>query len=98
MAGSDSAPVAAAGGVWRLERPAGMRRMWLIAPDGQAVFVLGVNTVMRDTRLEGGEPRCSGIGGYIRRHEPTVAARVEWARLSTGHCAGQTIPEPYGFN
>jgi hypothetical protein len=99
MPASDSAPVAAATGFWRLERPPQMRRTWLIGPDGHAVFVLGVNTVMRDTQIEGtGVPRCAGIRSYIRRHEPGIAAQVEWARLSTGNCAGQTVPKPYGFN
>src|SRR4051794_29465071 len=95
----DSAPVAAATGFWRLERPAQMRRTWLIGPDGHAVFVLGVNTVMRDTLIaDSGAPRCAGIREYIRRHEPGIAAQVEWARLSTGNCAGRTVPKPYGFN
>jgi hypothetical protein len=99
MVASDLAPVVAATGFWRLERPPQMRRTWLIGPDGHAVFLLGVNTVMRDTLIENvGVPRCAGIRGYIRRHEPGIAAQVEWARLSTGSCAGQTVPKPYGFN
>src|SRR5919112_6435717 len=99
MPESDVAPVVAATGFWRLERPPGRRRTWLIAPDGHAQFMLGVNTVMRDTQIATtGARRCVGIGDYIRRHPPGIAAQCEWARLSTGHCAGQTVPEPYGFN
>jgi hypothetical protein len=99
MPDSDSAPVVAATGFWRLEHPAQMQRTWLIGPDGHAVFVLGVNTVMRDTLIaDTGAPRCAGIRDYIRRHEPGIAAQVEWARLSTGNCAGHTVPRPYGFN
>jgi hypothetical protein len=76
-----------------------MRRTWLIGPDGHTQFMLGVNTVMRDTQIaDTGAPRCVGIGNYIRRHPPGIAAQVEWARLSTGQCAGQTVAKPYGFN
>jgi hypothetical protein len=99
MPGRDVGPVVAATGFWRLERPAGMQRKWLIGPDGQAAFVLGVNTVMRDTKIADSDvSRCAGIGAYIRRRQPGIAAQVEWARLSTGICAGQTVSDPYGFN
>lgn len=99
MPGNADAPVAAATGFWRLEDSPERRRTWLVDPDGQAVFVLGVNTVMRDTLVaDTGAARCTGIGDYIRRHEPGIAAQVEWARLSSGSCAGQTVPKPYGFN
>jgi hypothetical protein len=69
----------------------------LLAPDGQAMFLLGINTVMRDTRL-GDKPRCADIGQYIRRHDPTTAAHVEWARLSDGESGGLQVPGPYWFN
>jgi hypothetical protein len=72
-------------------------RTWLIAPDGTPTFLLGVNTVMRDTRAEG-RARCAGIGAYIRRADPSTAAHVEWARLATGESAGHTVPRPYHFN
>jgi hypothetical protein len=91
-------PIAAeATGFWRLERPAGSERTWLIAPDGSRTFWLAVNTVMRDTRRDG-NARCQGIRDYIRRLDPTSAAQVEWARLSDGECEGFTVPRPYGFN
>ncbi len=90
-------PVAEPTGFWRLARPEGARRTWLVAPDGRAVFLLGVNTVMRDTR-RGSRSRCDGIGAYIGRRAPSEAAHVEWARLSSGASGGFTVPRPYGFN
>jgi hypothetical protein len=84
-------------GFWRLARPSGSRRTWAIDPDGHAVFVLAVNTVMRDT-LQAGVPRCAGISAYIGRAEPSRAAHLEWARLSDGHSDGVTVARPYGFN
>ena len=51
---------------------------------------------MRDT-TEAGQPRCNGIGAYIRRTDPTTAARTEWARLSTGESDGVRVGQPYGF-
>jgi len=90
-------PVGTATGFWRLERPAGAARTWLFGPDGHAVFLLGVNTVMRGGRPDR-EPSCARIGEYIRRHDPTTAAHIEWARLSDGRSGGQAVPRPYGFN
>jgi hypothetical protein len=90
-------PALAASGFWRLARPEGARRTWLVAPDGQATFLLGINTVMRDTR-RGGLPRCEGIGAYIGRRAPSEAAHIEWARLSGGASGGFTVARPYGFN
>jgi hypothetical protein len=90
-------PVEPATGFWRVARPAGARRTWLFSPDGQATFLLGINTVMRDTRLEG-KPRCADIEQYIRRHDPATAAHVEWARLSDGESGGQRVPGPWWFN
>jgi hypothetical protein len=84
-------PVGPATGFWRLERPAGALRTWLFAPDGRATFLLGINTVMRDVR-------CAAIRQYIRRHDPTTAANVEWARLSDGESGGRQVPRPYWFN
>jgi hypothetical protein len=69
----------------------------LLDPAGRGVFVLGVNTVMRDTR-RAGVPRCEGIGDYIRRVDPSRAAHLEWARLSNGRSGDVTVPRPYGFN
>src|SRR5215218_6181875 len=84
-------------GFWRLARPAGAQRTWLLAPDGRATFLLGINTVKRDSRLRG-IPRCAAIGQYIRRHDPSTAAHVEWARLSDGQSGGHRVPSPYRFN
>jgi hypothetical protein len=101
MAVSPGSPAAppdeVATGFWRLERPAGSERTWLIAPDGRRTFWLAINTVMRDTRRNG-VPRCHRIQRYISRHDPTRAAQVEWARLSDGECQGFTVPRPYWFN
>jgi hypothetical protein len=90
-------PVLPATGFWRLARPEGAPRAWLVSPDGRATFLLGVNTVMRDTR-RGGLSRCQGIGAYIRRRAASEAAHLEWARLSVGASGGFTVPRPYGFN
>jgi len=101
MSGSESVaaepPVEPATGFWRLARPGGAQRAWLFAPDGRATFLLGINTVMRDTRL-GGNPRCADIRGYIRRHDPSTAAHVEWSRLSNGESGGHQVSRPYRFN
>ena len=84
-------------GFWRLAVPEGARRTWLIGPDGRATFMLGLNTVMRDTRRDG-LSRCHGIGAYIGRREASAAAHTEWARLSSGVSGGITVARPYGFN
>lgn len=86
-----------AGNFWRLEQPADSERTWFISPEGERVFVLAVNTVMRDSK-RAGQPRCEGISRYIRRHPPTLAAQVEWARLSDGEVSGVTVEKPYHFN
>lgn len=90
-------PAKPATGFWRLARPAGAQRTWLFAPDGHAEFLLGINTVMRDSRVDG-KARCAGIDRYVRRHDPTTAAHVEWARLSGGMSGGQRVARPYFFN
>ncbi len=78
-------------GFWRIDRPAGSARTWLLAPNGDKVFGLGVNTVMRDRQ-------CDGIDDYIRRAAPSVTANTEWARMSSGSSGGQTVAKPYCFN
>jgi hypothetical protein len=84
-------------GFWRLAQPPGAQRTWLVAPDGRCVFLLGVNAVLRDTK-EAGKPRGNGIAAYIQRTDATTAAHTEWARLSTGECAGIRVARPYGFD
>jgi hypothetical protein len=76
---------------WRIERPADSQRTWLVAPDGQRVFMLGVNTVMRDKQ-------CDGSSGWITRHPPTRSAQVEWARIGPGHSGDEVSDKPYCFN
>lgn len=77
--------------VWRIESPADSARTWLVSPTGARTFWLGVNTVMRDKS-------CDGILGWIRRTDPTTAASVEWARLSTGQSGPESNASPYCFN
>lgn len=97
--GSDGGGAAAGGGsgggpsaqLWRLEDPADSERTWLVSPAGERVFLLGVNTVMRDRS-------CDGILDYIRRSPPSEAAHVEWARLSDGESGGYTVPKPLCFS
>jgi hypothetical protein len=90
-------PLVQATGFWRVARPEGARRTWLVGPDGRATFLLGANTVMRDTRRDG-VSRCHGSDAYIGRRAAREAAHVEWARLSSGASGGFTVPRPYGFN
>ncbi len=90
-------PAQPATGFWRLARPGGAARTWLIGPDGVPAFVLGVNAVMRDAQL-GGVPRSAGIGDYLRRCDPVEAAHLEWARLSSGESGGREAKRPYWFN
>lgn len=86
-----ASPDASSTTYWRIERPADSARTWLVSPAGERTFVLGVNTVMRDTA-------CDGIGDYIRRMEPTRAAHRSWARLSSGESGGEQVSNPYCFN
>lgn len=76
---------------WHIERPADSARTWLVSPDGERTFWLGVNTVMRDKQ-------CDGILGWIRRTDPSTAAHVEWARLASGRSGGESNDAPYCFN
>lgn len=76
---------------WHVESPADSARTWLVSPSGERVFWLGVNTVMRDKQ-------CDGILDWIRRTDPTTAARVEWARLSDGTSGDEVDDAPYCFN
>jgi hypothetical protein len=84
-AGVDAPPM------WHIESPKDSARTWLVSPEGERVFWLGVNTVMRDKT-------CDGITGWIRRTDPSTAAHVEWARLSTGASGSETNDAPYCFN
>ncbi len=86
-AGTDDPPPAR----WHIESPDDSARTWLVSPEGERVFWLGVNTVMRDKT-------CDGIVDFIRRTDPTTAANVEWARLSTGTSGAETNDAPYCFN
>ena len=70
-------PALAADEVWRLEAPADEGRWWLLAPDGERVFLLSVNSLMRAVG-------CDGMAAFIRRMAPGRAAHRAWARMSTG--------------
>lgn len=76
---------------WHIESPADSERTWFVSPEGERVFLLGVNTVMRDKE-------CDGILDFIRRSDPTETANVEWARLTDGESGGYTVPKPMCFN
>lgn len=84
-------------GFWHIEHPADSVRTWLVDPDGNRVFGLGVNSVMRNS-LRNGRPSANGILNYIKRTDPTAAANLEWARLGSGESNGFTDSQPYGFN
>lgn len=86
-AGGDDPPPAR----WHVESPEDSARTWLVSPEGERVFWLGVNTVMRDKT-------CDGIVDFIRRTDATTAANVEWARLGTGTSGAETNDAPYCFN
>ena len=79
------------GPFWTLEEPADSARTWLVSPEGERTFVLGVNTVMRATS-------CDGIEDFIRRMEPSRAAARSWARLSTGEVNGEEVGNAYCFD
>ncbi len=90
--GAGSGGDAPAGPFWRLESPQDSARTWLVSPEGERTFALGVNTVMRDKT-------CDGIrDSWIRRVEPTASAHREWARLSDGESGGERVEAPYCFN
>jgi hypothetical protein len=72
---------------WHIESPDDSARTWLVSPEGERVFWLGVNTVMRDKT-------CDGIVDFIRRTDPTTAATVEWARLGTGTSGAESNDAP----
>lgn len=77
--------------MWHVESPQDSARTWLVSPEGERVFWLGVNTVMRDKT-------CDGILDWIRRTDASTAAHVEWARLSSGASGDETNDAPYCFN
>lgn len=77
--------------LWRIESPVDSARTWLVSPEGERTFWLGVNTVMRDKT-------CDGILDWIRRTDPSTAANVEWARLSSGESGSESNATPYCFN
>lgn len=83
------------GPFWTLAQPADSARIWLVSPQGQRTFSLGVNSVMRSTT-------CDGMQDFIRRMEPSRAAARSWARLSTGEAGGEAggevVSQPYCFD
>lgn len=76
---------------WHIEPPVGEGRTWLVSPTGERVFMLGVNTTMR-------EKQCDGMDKWISRHPPTKSARVEWARMGSGQSGEEVVDKPYCFN
>lgn len=73
-------------GFFHLEHPAGAQRTWLVDPDGNPLWALGVNSVLRTAN-------CDGIEAWVQRGSPWSVAATEWARLSR-NSAGTG----YGFN
>ena len=69
-------------GFFHLERPRGARRVWLVDPDGNPFFGVGINTVLRSASAP-------DIDAYLRRlPEFNEVARLEWDRLSSGAAGG----------
>lgn len=67
-------------GFFRIERPG--ERYWLVDPAGNPWFGLGVNTVFRNSKVEGITPYLQRYGNS--REGRRRAASVEWGRLTDG--------------
>ena len=99
LASMAALPTDTATGFWRLAKPDGAQRTWLIGPDGRASFLLGVNTVMRDTKVSGvpalrrdrrlHPPRRPG-----HDRAPRVGAAVERQQRRLDRRAGRTASTP----
>ncbi len=69
-------------GFFHLERPRGAERVWLVDPDGNPFFGVGINTVLRTANAP-------DIEAYLRRlPDLNEVARLEWDRLSSGAAGG----------
>lgn len=79
------------GSFFRIASPADSQRTWFVTPEGERIFLVGVNTVARDKQ-------CDGMPAYLRRRPPNEVANVEWARLSDGESNGQTAEKAMCFN
>ncbi|HEU5055358.1 MAG TPA: hypothetical protein VFU21_02480 [Kofleriaceae bacterium] len=69
-------------GFFHIERPRGAERVWLVDPEGNPWFGVGINTVLRTANVP-------EIDAYLRRMPDfNEVARVEWDRMSTGAAGG----------
>jgi hypothetical protein len=69
-------------GFFHVERPVGANRVWLIDPDGNPFFSVGINTVLRSANAP-------DLDSYLRRHADFAeVARIEWDRLTDGAQGG----------
>lgn len=69
-------------GFFHIERPRGAERVWLVDPDGNPFYGVGVNTVLRSANVP-------EIEAYLKRlPDFNEVARLEWDRMSTGEATG----------
>ena len=80
LAGSGVATTAT--GFFHIERPPGAERVWLVDPDGNPFWSVGLNTVLRTANAP-------DIAGYLTRlADFDQVARIEWDRLTDGAAGG----------
>ena len=69
-------------GFFHIARPSGAERVWLVDPDGNPWYGVGINTVLRTANVP-------EIEAYLKRlPDFNEVARLEWDRLSTGAAGG----------
>ncbi|HLU65344.1 MAG TPA: hypothetical protein VKZ63_03685 [Kofleriaceae bacterium] len=69
-------------GFFHIERPPGAARVWLVDPDGNPFWSVGLNTVLRSANAP-------DLEAYLRRlPDFDEVARIEWDRLSDGAGGG----------
>jgi hypothetical protein len=69
-------------GFFHLVRPRGAERVWLVDPDGNPWYGVGINTVLRSANVP-------DIEAYLKRlPDFNEVARLEWDRMSTGDIGG----------
>ena len=69
-------------GFFHIVRPSGAERVWLVDPDGNPWYGVGINTVLRTANVP-------EIEAYLKRlPDFNEVARLEWDRLSTGAAGG----------
>lgn len=69
-------------GFFHIERPRGAERVWLVDPDGNPFYGVGINTVLRSANVP-------EIDSYLRRlPDFNEVARLEWDRMGAGEAGG----------